>query len=109
MVLVREERGRTLQVRMSAEKRLQDRIVAYARGKGWKVKRNYMGPGAEVGWPDLEIFMSRGRILLIEVKAPDGKLRKVQEYRIQELRALGHRAEVCDDFLDAVSIIEEYE
>ena len=42
------------------------------------------------GWPDLTAVMPfTGRALLIEVKAPEGRLRPVQAQMIEELKAAG--------------------
>ena len=91
---------------MSAESKLQTRAVGYARSLGLLVKRNYQGPGAESGWPDVELFAPGGRVVLIEFKAPGKEPRKLQRYRIQRLRDLGHSVHVCDDFDHAKEIIE---
>lgn len=91
---------------MSAESKIQNKAIAYAKMNRLLVKRNYMGPGAEVGWPDTEIFGPGARTLFIEFKAPGGELRKVQEYKIACLRALGHWVAVCDSFEEAKAAID---
>lgn len=88
------------------EAKIQNKAVRYARSLGLMVKRNYMGPGAEVGWPDVEVFLPSGRLLLIEFKAPGGALRAMQQYRIGQLRALGHRVEVVDCEQEAKEILD---
>ena len=82
------------------------KTVQYARGQGYMAKRNYMGPGAEVGWPDVEIFMPLGRVLLIEFKVEGAEPRKIQAYRIVQLRKLGHRVETCTSFEQAKVVID---
>lgn len=91
---------------MSAEAKIQSAAVKYARSRGLLVKRNYMGPGAEVGWPDVEFYGPRARMLMIEFKAPGSMLRPMQEYRIKELRRLGHWVEVCDTYEAAKAMID---
>jgi hypothetical protein len=91
---------------MSPEGKLQARAIAYARKCGMLVKRNYMGSGAEVGWPDVEIFCPGGRVVLVEFKAPHKALRPTQKYKIHQLHNLGHEAHVCDSFEDFSRIID---
>ena len=91
---------------MSAESKLQTRVVKYARARGLMVKRNVMGPGAEVGWPDVEVFGPGGRVVLIEFKAPGKEPRMNQWYRIRRLRDLGHEVHVCEEYEAAKEIID---
>jgi hypothetical protein len=91
---------------MSEESKLQAQIVNYAKKRGLLVKRNYQAPGAERGWPDIEIFGPGGVVVLIEMKAPGKKASKIQEYRISRLRDLGHYAYVCDSFVFGKEIID---
>lgn len=84
----------------------QRRTVEYARGKGFKAHRNYFGPGCEVGWPDVEIFMPGARVLLIEFKDKGKTPRKIQKHRIDELRALGFRVETCYTLEQAKELID---
>ena len=93
---------------MSAEGKLQERAIRYARDLGMVVKRNYMGPGAETGWPDVEFFAAGGKMFFIEFKAPDGSLRKRQEYIIAQLRERGHTVYVCDRYEDACASINAH-
>lgn len=93
---------------MSAEGRIQRRAIDYARSIGLMVRRNYMGPGAETGWPDVEFFFPRGRVLFIEFKAPGEGLRKRQEFIIGMLRCRGHTVHVCDSYEDAKLVIDHF-
>jgi hypothetical protein len=89
-----------------AEAKLQARVIKYAKGLGFLAKRNYNGPGVEVGWPDTELFLPGGRVLLFEFKDTGKEARKIQAYRIGQLRALGHHVFVCDNYSDAKAIID---
>jgi hypothetical protein len=93
---------------MSAEGRLQIKAVRYARHHGLMAKRNYMGPGAETGWPDVEFFAPGGRVIFFEFKAPGKKLRKRQVYIGRRLREIGHEVHTCDDFNAFKEIIDAY-
>ena len=46
------------------------------------------------GIPDLIAIPKNGNVLFSEVKRPDGKLSKLQEYRIKELESHGIKVEV---------------
>jgi hypothetical protein len=81
--------------------------IRYARSKGFKAHRNYFGPGVETGWPDVEIFMPDGVVLLIEFKSKGKKPKKIQQYHINGLRALGFRVETCYTFEEAKALIDE--
>ena len=52
------------------------------------------------GIPDLIAIKSTGEILFVEVKAAKGRLSKLQEYRIKELRDKGFNVEVYTDAED---------
>jgi hypothetical protein len=93
---------------MSAEAKLQSKAINYARDAGLLTKRNYMAPGAETGWPDVEYFAFGGRMFFIEFKAPDGSLRARQEYIIALLRERGFTVHVCDCYEDARRIIDAH-
>ncbi len=93
---------------MSAENDIQSAAVLYAKKRGLVVRRNYMGPGAETGWPDVEVFFPMGRVLFMEFKVPGAELRKRQEYIISLLRNLDHTVHVCDSLEDAKQLIDAY-
>jgi len=52
------------------------------------------------GIPDLIAIKPTGEILFVEVKAAKGRLSKLQEYRIKELRDKGFNVEVYTDAED---------
>jgi hypothetical protein len=47
------------------------------------------------GHPDYTIFLPHGRLLMLEMKVPGGRLSPQQIARIEELRAIGHRVEIA--------------
>jgi hypothetical protein len=49
--------------------------------------------GMTAGEPDLRIYLPGGRVLFVELKAKRGHLSPAQEWRQEQLRALGHRVE----------------
>lgn len=84
----------------------QKKTIEYARSKGCLAHRNYFRAGAEVGWPDVEIFLPQGRVLLIEFKRVGKEPRKIQQDRIDKLRALGHAVITCYTFQEAKQAID---
>lgn len=87
----------------------QTKTVNYARSLGYMAKRNYMGPGCEVGWPDVEIFLPNAVTLLIEFKRVGKEPSKIQDYRIGKLIQLGHRVvRRCHTFEEAKGIIDAW-
>lgn len=46
------------------------------------------------GIPDLIAIPKGSDVLFVEVKKPDGKLSKLQEYRLKELKAHGVKIEI---------------
>lgn len=93
---------------MSAESKIQNRVIQYARSKGWMVKRNYMGPGAARHWPDVEFFGPGGIVVLIEFKAPGKEATKAQKHNHAKLQDLGHRVYVCDSIESGMMSIDAW-
>lgn len=89
-----------------AEAGPQTKTIKYARSLGYMAKRNYMGPGCEVGWPDVEIFLPGARIVLLEFKSPGKDLRKIQEYNARRLRKLGHTVIRVETYEEAKAAID---
>lgn len=71
-------------------------------GKAYK----FVSPGTS-GVPDRIVLLPGRKIFFIELKAPDKKLRKLQEYRAKELRALGFDVRTIDSMVKVDLFIEE--
>lgn len=71
-------------------------------GKAYK----FVSPGV-AGVPDRIVLLPGGRIFFIELKAPDKKLKKLQEYRAKELRNLEFEVRVVDSMVKVDLFIEE--
>ncbi len=70
--------------------------------EGVKFKRM----GVRAGFPDLIVFLPRGRIGFIEMKSADGKLSPAQKDYRDFLIAAGHRWACCrslDEFINTVT------
>lgn len=75
------------------EQDLQSKIVKELKNNGWDVVKTILL--SKNGYPDLFAF-KRGVTIFIEVKKPNGKRSKIQEYRINELKKQGFIAEFID-------------
>lgn len=71
---------------------------------GWPLK--FVSPGTN-GMPDRIALFPGGKIIFIETKAPGEKPEPLQEYRIEQLRALGFECMVIDSKEEAASIRKE--
>ena len=49
----------------------------------------------KAGYPDLLLLKPNGEIRFVEVKAKKGRLSKIQEYRIDELKDQGFTVEIA--------------
>ena len=69
------------------EKHIEQNLrKAVRQAGGWAVKLT--SPGT-AGMPDRLLLLPGGRALLVELKAPEGKLRPIQQRRHQQLKNLG--------------------
>ena len=73
------------------EKKLKRCIETKLKGRCLK----FVSPG-EAGVPDRLLFLPEGKTLLVEVKRPGEKLRKLQVKQKQKFEKLGHEVFVLD-------------
>ena len=67
------------------ESKFERKWAAKAKNKGWLPVKNIQT--SLNGWPD-RMFLKDGKVFFAEFKAKNGKLSPLQEYRIEQLRAL---------------------
>lgn len=79
-----------------------------AKREGLLTVRLHFGPGAEVGWPDLQIIGPRRQILWMETKAPGGKVRPIQGERHRVLASYDHEVVVPFSVKEAVDAISDF-
>ena len=60
------------------------------------------------GIPDRLILLPQGVVMFVETKAPGEKPRKIQEFRIRQLRELGFRVEVLDNGNEIDRLLKEH-
>jgi len=77
---------------------LQGRCIRHCREHGWPVYHDFSRKKNAAGWPDLFIFKPDGKLILIELKSADGKLRKEQRELKLQLNWLGHPVYVVKSF-----------
>lgn len=86
----------------TTEKELQQRVTKLAKEWGWKVNHTYRArledgtwrtTTTAVGWPDLLLVHATwGRILVLELKGPKGKVEPDQARWIGAFQAVGREA-----------------
>ena len=88
------KRKRTLPSVISgiSESYYQAKLIKQYEKKGYLVLKLIQINKA--GYPDLLLLKPNGEIRFIEVKAKKGRLSKIQEYRINELKEKGFNVEV---------------
>jgi Holliday junction resolvase-like predicted endonuclease len=74
------------------EQQIQSKKIKELEAQGYYVIKLVMTN--KHGIPDLIAIPPNADILFVEVKKPDGKLSKLQEFRKQELESHGIRVEV---------------
>ena len=81
---------------------IEQRVCCYARSRGWLTYK-WTSP-ANRGVPD-RIFFRRGRVLLIEFKAPGKRPTKLQAHIHQTLRREGFEVHVIDSIEDGKQLV----
>lgn len=90
------------------EKEVEMKLVLAVRLLGGQCLK-FVSPGMS-GVPDRLVLLPGGKAAFVELKAPGKKPRPLQEYRHDQLRALGFRVYVLDKpedipaLLDSISI-----
>lgn len=85
----------------SIEKRLRKKIRKIG-GEALK----FTSPGMN-GVPDRLVLLPGGRAIFIELKTINGKLSRIQEVRIRQLKKLGFRVECFNSISQIDQFIEE--
>jgi len=70
----------------TVEGKIQAKAINYAKARGVPSIRMYFGVGIRSGWPDVLFLIPGGRPLFIEFKKPGGKVKPVQEHKINILK-----------------------
>ncbi len=87
-----------MKMRLRRESEVQAKKMNELQGDGFYVIK--LVSTNKNGIPDLIAIKPTGEILFVEVKAAKGRLSKLQEYRIKELRDKGFNVEVYTDAED---------
>lgn len=74
------------------EQQIQSKRIKELESQGYYVLK--LVKTNKNGIPDLVAFKPNADVLFSEVKKPNGKLSKLQEYRLKELKNYGFRTEV---------------
>lgn len=91
-----------------SEKQIERALIKAVKDAGGLCLK-WVSPGWD-GAPDRIVLFGDngiGRIAFVEVKAPGGKVRKIQQVRHRQLRSMGFKVFVLDDPNYIPMIIEE--
>tara|TARA_Y100000592_G_scaffold25824_1_gene40737 strand:+ start:7854 stop:8096 length:243 start_codon:yes stop_codon:yes gene_type:complete len=77
---------------MMTEQKIQSKRIKELESEGYYVIK--LTTTNKNGIPDLIAIPPKSDVLFVEVKKPGGKLSKLQEYRIRELKKYGFKTEV---------------
>ena len=77
------------------EKEVETYLVKRVKDSGGKAYK-WVSPGND-GVPDRIVIMPGGKVIFVELKAPGGKLRPLQEAKHAELRKLKQKVFVLGD------------
>ncbi|MGX7092407.1 VRR-NUC domain-containing protein [Hutsoniella sourekii] len=87
------------------EKQIEEKLrQAVTERGGLAIK--FISPSL-TGIPDRLLLMPGGKLAFVEVKQPGGKVRKIQNRRIEQLQDLGFKCYVLDSLLVIPKIMEE--
>lgn len=86
---------------LKIEKRLKKEIELLG-GKAMK----FISPG-EAGVPDRIVLLPEGHVIFVELKAPGKKPRKLQQYKMRELRELGFKVKCVSTLKEIDDFIKE--
>ena len=87
------------------EKDIEQALVARVKAMGG-IAPKFTSPGFD-GMPDRLVLLPRGKMALVELKAPGRKLRALQMARPRLLRRLGFKVYVIDGTEQIDSVLEE--
>ena len=87
------------------EKNIEKQLVKAVKAEGGMCPK-LVSPGTD-GLPARMVLLPEARIGFVEVKAPGGKPRPLQERRHKQLRDLGFQVSVLDDPGQIPGIIKE--
>jgi len=90
-----------------SEHNLLVKCLQYCREKGYPVWHDWSRKKNEAGWPDLIVFLSKGRTCLIELKSSKGYLRTEQQALKRHLLFLGHTVYVVKSYKRFLEILNQ--
>lgn len=88
------------------EKNLQKNILKIC--KEYNILTRKLNAESQRGWPDLILLLPNGTVIFLEVKTKTGKLSKLQEYTIQEIKERKGNVHVVRSTEEVKTIIESH-
>jgi hypothetical protein len=92
---------------MTLEKEIEKKFVKKVK-KDFGAKVVKFKDAAQVGGPDRLILLPGAKAMFIEMKRPDGIVRKPQFRYRRELLALGFPSYICDSWEEAYERVREH-
>jgi hypothetical protein len=89
------------------ESRLLSKCLEYCKERGYPAFHDRSRGKNQPGWPDLLVFLPRGKVILIELKSAKGIFRKEQEALARQFMYLKHRWFKVRSFTKFLEIMEE--
>ena len=91
---------------MRPEEKIQKRFKAECAKFGIR-SETLKRPGKK-GWPDESVFLPLAQIVIIQFKRPGGTTDHHQDECHKELRELGFRVLVCDNWENPLQVVKQY-
>jgi Holliday junction resolvase-like predicted endonuclease len=87
------------------ESKIQHKIVAYLKSINYITRK--LDASSQVGWPDLIAISPLGVVYFFEVKTETGRLSKLQDRTINQLKENNANAYVVRSAAEVAAIIRE--
>lgn len=91
---------------MPTEADLENQFVQYAEAIGCLCLK--LRIDGQNGWPDRTIFLPNGKVILMEFKAPKGRLRRKQAEWIGKLYNRGFAVYTASSLKSAIDILHRH-
>lgn len=90
-----------------SESHLLSKCLSYCKERGFPAWHDRSRGKNKPGWPDLQVYLPGGKVILIELKSAQGIFRKEQEKLAREFMYLKHRYFKIRSFTRFLQIMEE--
>jgi hypothetical protein len=88
------------------ESRLLSKCLSYCKERGFPAFHDRSRGKNQRGWPDLQIYLPGGKVVLIELKSETGTFKKEQQQLARQFMYLKHRYEKVRSYTKFLEIME---